>query len=66
MKDVGELYYQRGIDFFESGNYESAVIDWIRAYEAGYEKEQILEDLYRCFVEPNDEEFRKNYKQNST
>ena len=65
MKDAGELYYQRGIDFFESGQYENAVLDWIQAYEYGYKKEQILENLYGCFVEPNDGEYRTNYKQNS-
>lgn len=65
MKDIGALYYQRGIDFFENGEYEKAVEDWIQAYETGYEKKLILENLYGCFIEPNDEEYRKNYILNS-
>lgn len=65
MEDNGVLYYQRGVDFFENGEYEKSVRAWIQAYESGYEKELILKNLYDCFITPNEEEYRQNYKQNS-
>lgn len=65
MEDNGEYYYQSGIDFFENGEYEKCVREWIHAYEIGFEKELILKNLYGCFIEPNEEEYRQNYKQNS-
>lgn len=66
MEDNGALFYQRGVDFFENGEYEKSVRAWIQAYESGYEKELILTNLYDCFITPNEEEYRQNYKQNSS
>lgn len=65
MGNTGEAYYNLGIEAFESGCYEQAVIDLIQAYECGYEREQILESLYACFVSPNQNEFRNHYAENS-
>lgn len=65
MEDNGEYYYKSGIDFFENGEYEKCVREWIHAYEIGFERELILKNLYGCFIEPNEEEYRQNYKQNS-
>lgn len=65
MKNAGEIYYHRGICYFELRKYDLAVKDWIQAYEAGYEREMILENLYRCFIQPNEEEFRSNFERNS-
>lgn len=65
MEHAGALYYERGVRYFEIGEYELAVMDWIRAYESGYEQELTVKNLYQCFITPNEEEFRKNFEQNS-
>lgn len=64
MEKAGHAYYERGVKFFELEQYENAVEDWIHAYELGYKKEQILQNLYQCFIVPNDYEFQKNYEEN--
>ncbi len=64
MENIGEIYYQRGIRFFELEQYENAVTDLIQAYQCGYEEKRILEDLYKCFVLPNENEFQHNYEKN--
>lgn len=64
MDDLSRFYYECGIKFFELEKYEEAVINWIRAYDSGYEKENILENIYNCFILPNQEEFRENYGKN--
>lgn len=66
MDNIGEIYYEAGIRYFELEKYEEAISNWVRAYDLGYENENILENIYRCFIEPNEEEFRKNYEQSST
>lgn len=65
MENTGEFYYGRGIQRFEAGQYEDAVRDLIEAYNLGYQKEQIIEQIYSCFILPNEEEFRENYRQGS-
>lgn len=64
MNHLGEAYYNLAVELFESGYYEAAVKYWIQAYELEYEKEQILENLYSCFIMPNEQEFKNNYVQN--
>ena len=64
MINQGELYCRRGIKYFDLGQYEQAVLDWIAAYEAGYERKMILESMYECFIRPNEEEFQENYAEN--
>lgn len=66
MDNIGEVYYEAGIRYFELEKYEEAILNWIRAYELEYERENILENIYHCFIEPNEQEFRKNYEQSST
>ena len=66
MEDNGEYYYQSGSNFFEKGEYETCVREWIHAYEIGFERKLILKNLYECFIKPNEEEYRQNYKQNSS
>lgn len=66
MDEVGRLYYERGRRYFELGKYDEAVSDLIQAYELDYEKESILVDIYNCFILPNEEEFRGNYKKSSS
>lgn len=65
MENLGEIYFKRGEKFFELERYEQAVQDWICAYEAGYNREQILDVLYQCFILPNIQEFQKNYELNN-
>ncbi len=65
MSSAGKIYYERGIRYFELEQYEQAVTDFIQAYESGYEKEQIMNHLYQCFIYPNEQEFRNNYSKNS-
>lgn len=66
MNQAGELYYKRGTGFFANGEYEKAVADFTQAFNLGYNRKQILEELYSCFILPNEEEFRKNYRENSS
>lgn len=61
----GESFFKQGIQFFESEQYEQAVACLVQAYEHSYEKEHILDILYNCFIIPNEQEFRNNYKYNS-
>ncbi len=64
MDNPAELYYKRGIKYFEIEQYEQAVSDLIQAYDLGYEQELILENIYQCFILPNEQEFRSNYEHN--
>lgn len=59
----GEKYYKFGIELFEDGCYETAVEYLIQAYNLGYEREQILKNIYDCFILPNQEEFRNSFIQ---
>ncbi len=64
MENIGENCYSIGVQLFENGDYERAVQYFIQSYNLGYEKKQILENLYACFVLPNEQEFRDNYNKN--
>lgn len=59
----GENYYKFGIELFEDGHYETAIKYLIQAYNLGYEREQILTNIYDCFILPNQEEFRNSFIQ---
>ena len=65
MSSEGKIYFERGIRYFELGQYDQSVHDFIQAYKLDYEKELILENLYQCFVYPNEQEFKDNFKKNS-
>ncbi len=47
---------------FENGAYDAALEAFILAYEKGYEKEWVLENIYSCYMEGNEAEFQKNYE----
>lgn len=64
MDSIEELFYECGTRYFESERYEEAVLNWVRAYDLNYERESIIENIYNCFIQPNEQEFRKNYEQN--
>ncbi len=65
MSNEGELYYRRAICYFELDQYEQAVQNWICAYELNYNRGEILDNLYQCFILPNENEFRNNFQQNN-
>lgn len=65
LEEIGSFYYQRAIQEFEAGEYEAAVQNFIKVYEMGLCREEILEILYSCFITPNEAEFQKNYEQNA-
>lgn len=65
MENIGEDYFNLGLNLFEGGFYKQAVEYLIRAYDLGFAKQQILEDIYACFVYPNEEEFLNNFIHNS-
>lgn len=65
MNNQGKMYYEAGLQFLEMEKYEQTILSWIQAYSLGYSKELILDNIYQCFIQPNDYEFRKNYHQNS-
>lgn len=65
MENLGEAYYNLGVNLFEGGYYEQAVEYLVRAYNLGFEKKQILENLYACFICPNEQEFLENFLYNN-
>lgn len=65
MEQTGNTYYQAAYELFEKQQYEEAVENFIKAYECGVQKDEILENLFACFIAPNEAEFRKNYEENS-
>ena len=65
MEQIGNTYYQVAHELFEKQQYEEAIENFIKAYECGVQKDEILENLYACFIAPNEVEFRKNYEENS-
>lgn len=56
--------YEAAAELFEMGNYDAAVAGFIDIFQSGNIQEQILEDLYNCFILPNEAEFRANYEDN--
>lgn len=61
MDNGATLKYEQGITLFEEGRYEEAVACFICAYESGYMQDEIIQDVYSCFVTPNIQEFQENY-----
>lgn len=64
MDEIGNACYQAAYELFERQQYEETVENFIKAYECGVQKDEILENLYACFILPNEVEFRKNYEEN--
>lgn len=52
---------EKAIEQFENEQYELAVENFIKVYENDQNKEEILNILYSCFINPNENEFRANY-----
>lgn len=47
---------------FQEEKFDEALEAFVLAYCKGYEQDWILENIYQCYVEGNQEEFRKAYK----
>lgn len=47
---------------FESGKYDEALEAFILAYGKGYDREWILENIYNCYMQGNEEEFQAAYE----
>ncbi|ATW25675.1 hypothetical protein [Candidatus Formimonas warabiya] len=58
------FYYEYAILLFHNKSYEESVKMLIAAYDLDYMKDQILEMIYDCFIDPNKEEFEDTYKIN--
>ena len=59
------IEYYRGIEEFEAGRYEEALNSFILSYHNGDDKEDIMNIILSCFVEPNMEELRDTYETNA-
>lgn len=53
---------QDACELFEKQKYDQALEGFVACYNAGYEREWILENVYSCYVQPNDVTFRKTYE----
>lgn len=47
---------------FEDKEYDAALEAFILAYVKGYQREEILEHIYSCYMSGNEEEFKKTYQ----
>lgn len=48
---------------FQAGRYDEALEGFVQAYREGYEREWIMENIYNCYMEGNEEEFRRTYQE---
>lgn len=46
---------------FESGEYDAALEAFVLVYQRGYEQKWVLDNIYRCYMAGNEEEFKKSY-----
>ena len=59
-----DIIYQKAVELFEQEEFEEAVELFIQLYESDYEKDIIIQNLYDCFVVPNEKEFQRNFEKN--
>jgi hypothetical protein len=50
------------IQKFQDENYEEALEAFVLAYDRGYEQEWILDNIYSCYMQGNEAEFRETYE----
>lgn len=48
---------------FQESRYDEALEAFVLAYNKGYEQEWILNNIYGCYMEGNEQEFRNTYEQ---
>lgn len=58
--------YENAAALFEAGNYDDAVAEFIEIYESGVMCEEIIQNIYDCFIFPNQDEFKDNFVNNNT
>ena len=51
-------------DKFENNKYDEALEIFILLYTKGYERKWILENIYKCYVDCNEGQFRNTFEQN--
>lgn len=56
--EILEYAYSR----FEEGDYGEALEAFVLVYMKGFEQNRILDDIYHCYVDGNEMEFRKSYE----
>jgi len=61
-QQMGELYFNYGIKFFETSNYFLALQMWKKCFELCEKVEEIIDILEKCFIFPNLSEFKENYQ----
>lgn len=61
----GKVLLTYACEKFEDGKYEEALEAFVLAYGKGYEREWIIENIYRCYMEANEWEFRKTFEKNN-
>lgn len=59
MKETDLLEY--GCKKFQEEKFDEALEAFVLAYCKGYEREWILDNVYRCYMEGNQEEFQRAY-----
>lgn len=57
-----EKIVEYGIQKFEEGKYDLALEALIRAYMGEYRQKEILKNIYSCYMEGNEREFRTGYE----
>lgn len=60
-----ERQFQDAIAKFEAQEFREALLSFIDLYQKGYRREQILEILDEACYQPNEEEMRENYENNT-
>ncbi len=58
----GEQLISYACDMFERGKYEEALEAFVLAYCKGYERAWILDNIYACYMEGNENAFRTAYE----
>lgn len=65
VQQLGELYFEQGIYFFELSNYSLALNMWKKCFDLCQKENEIIDILERCFIFPNLFELKNNYKKQS-
>ena len=61
QENNGLILYDKAVQAFEQCNYDTAVKLFIEAYNYGVLQDEILENLYNCFIIPNQDTFLNSF-----
>lgn len=56
---------QKAYELFQEQKYDQALDAFVSCFNAGYEREWILENIYSCYMQANDAEFQEVYETQS-